>query len=385
LKAAGNGKQDSETGLKEASRIRWRQMQAAQRRVQQVESRDQMSGRVAMVHGSGGKATGELIDQIFASEFQDQTLDEMEDSALVAGCGRLALTTDSFVVTPVKFRGGDIGRLAVCGTVNDLLMRGAVPKYLTCGWILEEGTEIDLVREMAHSMAETAREAGIRIVAGDTKVIDGSIAEKSAGDAAGKYAGGILINTAGVGFVPEGVSISARNARSGDAILVSGTMGDHHAAILSERMSIRTDIESDNAPLTEIVSALVQSDLHIHTLRDITRGGLATVLKELAETSGRTFEIEQERIPVTAKVQDFCSLLGLDPLYMGNEGKLVCILPAEEAEEALRLIRSCRYGAGAVKVGEVTGDEPGILVMKTEIGGKRLLDVLQGEGLPRIC
>lgn len=344
-----------------------------------------MSGRVAMVHGSGGKATGELIDQIFASEFQDQTLDEMEDSALVAGCGRLALTTDSFVVTPVKFRGGDIGRLAVCGTVNDLLMRGAVPKYLTCGWILEEGTEIDLVREMAHSMAETAREAGIRIVAGDTKVIDGSIAEKSAGDAAGKYAGGILINTAGVGFVPEGVSITARNARSGDAILVSGTMGDHHAAILSERMSIRTDIESDNAPLTEIVSALVQSDLHIHTLRDITRGGLATVLKELAETSGRTFEIEQEKIPVTAKVQDFCSLLGLDPLYMGNEGKLVCILPAEEAEEALRLIRSCRYGAGAVKVGEVTGDEPGILVMKTEIGGKRLLDVLQGEGLPRIC
>ena len=184
-----------------------------------------MSGRVAMVHGSGGKATGELIDQIFASEFQDQTLDEMEDSALVAGCGRLALTTDSFVVTPVKFRGGDIGRLAVCGTVNDLLMRGAVPKYLTCGWILEEGTEIDLVREMAHSMAETAREAGIRIVAGDTKVIDGSIAEKSAGDAAGKYAGGILINTAGVGFVPEGVSISARNAQTGDAILVSGTMG----------------------------------------------------------------------------------------------------------------------------------------------------------------
>ena len=162
-------------------------------------------------------------------------------------------------------------------------------------------------------------------------------------------------------------------------------MGDHHAAILSERMSIRTDIESDNAPLTEIVSSLVQSGLHIHTLRDITRGGLATVLKELAETSGRTFEIEQEKIPVTAKVQDFCSLLGLDPLYMGNEGKLVCILPAEEAEEALRLIRSCRYGAGAVKVGEVTGDEPGILVMKTEIGGKRLLDVLQGEGLPRIC
>ena len=348
-----------------------------------------MSGRVAMVHGSGGKATGELIDQIFASEFQDQTLDEMEDSALVAGCGRLALTTDSFVVTPVKFRGGDIGRLAVCGTVNDLLMRGAVPKYLTCGWILEEGTEIDLVREMAHSMAETAREAGIRIVAGDTKVIDGSIAEKSAGDAAGKYAGGILINTAGVGFVPEGVSISARNAQTGDAILVSGTMGDHHAAILSERMSIRTDIESDNAPLTEIVSALVQSGLHIHTLRDITRGGLATVLKELAEASGKCFIIEEDAVPVSARVRDFCGLLGLDPLYMGNEGKLVAVVPREQAAEALEIMKNARYGSGAAVIGKVAGagegTEAGELLMRTQIGGVRRLTVLQGEGLPRIC
>lgn len=257
-----------------------------------------MAKKVAMVHGSGGQATGELIDQIFAAEFKDQTLDEMEDSALVPGAGRLALTTDSFVVTPVKFRGGDIGRLAVCGTVNDLLMRGAKPMYLTCGWILEEGTDIDLVREMAHSMAETAREAGIRIVAGDTKVIDGSIGDRTAGDAAGKFDGGILINTAGVGFVSNDINISARNACPGDAILVSGTMGDHHAAILSERMSIQTDIESDNAPLTDIVSRLVSSGLHIHTLRDITRGGLGTVLKELAESSGRTYVIEQERIQI---------------------------------------------------------------------------------------
>lgn len=346
-----------------------------------------MGNKVAMVHGSGGQATGELIDRIFAAEFKDQTLDEMEDSALVPGpAGRLALTTDSFVVTPVKFRGGDIGRLAVCGTVNDLLMRGARPMYLTCGWILEEGTDMDLVRDMAHSMAETAREAGIRIVAGDTKVIDGAIGEKSAGDAAGRFAGGILINTAGVGFVSEDVDISAKNAKTGDAILVSGTLGDHHAAILSERMSIQTDIQSDNAPLTDMAGRLIESGLHIHTLRDVTRGGLGTVLKELAESSGRTFEIEEEKIPVTPKVRDFCNLLGLDPVYMGNEGKMVVILPEEEAEEALFVMRGARYGSGAALIGQVKdAGQEGRLIMKTEIGGERLLDVLQGEGLPRIC
>lgn len=364
-----------------------------------------MAKKVAMVHGSGGQATGELIDEIFAAEFRDQTLDEMEDSALVPGPlaesgfqasgvkpaagegpGRLALTTDSFVVTPVSFRGGDIGRLAVCGTVNDLLMRGARPMYLTCGWILEEGTDIDLVRQMAHSMAETAREAGIRIVAGDTKVIDGGIGDRSAGDAKDKFDGGILINTAGVGFVSNSVDISAKNAAAGDVILVSGTMGDHHAAILSERMSIRTDIESDNAPLIDIVSGLIGSGLHIHTLRDVTRGGLGTVLKELAEASGKTFEINQEDVPVSPKVQDFCNLLGLDPVYMGNEGKLVCILPEEEADQALEIIRGSRYGSGAARIGNVTEDgNSGDLIMRTEIGGERLLDVLQGEGLPRIC
>lgn len=345
-----------------------------------------MSGKVAMVHGSGGRATADLIDQIFAAAFRDQTLDEMEDSALVEGAGRLALTTDSFVVTPVKFRGGDIGRLAVCGTVNDLLMRGARPAYLTCGWILQEGTEIDLIREAAHSMAETAGEAGIRIVAGDTKVIDASGPAKTGGDAADKFSGGILINTAGVGFVPEGVDISAKKGRAGDAILVSGPVGDHHAAILSERMSIRTDIRSDNAPLTEMVTRLIGAGLHIHTLRDVTRGGLATVLKELAVASGKTFVIDQDKVPVTPKVEDFCNLLGLDPLYMGNEGKMVVILPEEEARVALSILRSSRYGEGAALIGSVTdGETPGSLIMRTEIGGQRLLDVLQGEGLPRIC
>lgn len=374
-----------------------------------------------MVHGSGGQATGQLIDEVFAAEFRDQTLDEMEDSALVPGAGQLALTTDSFVVTPVRFRGGDIGRLAVCGTVNDLLMRGAVPKYLTCGWILQEGTDMELVREMAHSMARTAREAGIRIVAGDTKVIEGSVggfttrtlegmlgpqkpetpdigtvSPDGSGIRTGQSArygetdssldGGILINTAGVGFVPAGRNISAGNAQPGDAILVSGTMGDHHAAILSERMSIKTDIRSDNAPLTEMVSNLLRCGIHVRTLRDVTRGGLGTVLKELAEASGRTFELQQNLIPVSGQVQDFCSLLGLDPVYMGNEGKLVAVVPADEAEKAVQIMHNSKYGEHAALIGHVTDSQkPGTLLMRTEIGGIRLLDVLQGEGLPRIC
>lgn len=324
-----------------------------------------------MVHGSGGQATGELIRDVFAREFDNETLNQMEDSAVVDGSRKIAITTDSFVVTPVVFRGGDIGRLSVCGTVNDLLMRGAVPKYLTCGAILEEGISVDLLRNIIHSMALTAREAQIQIVAGDTKVVEGH--------------GGIYINTAGVGMVPQGRNIAAENAQAGDVILVSGTMGDHHAAILSERMNIETDIRSDNAPLGEMVSRLLNAGIRIHTLRDITRGGLGTVLKELAEASQKEFVIEEQKIPVSSKVRDFSGMLGLDPLYMGNEGKLTAIVAPEDAEKALRIIRSSRYGEQAAIIGAVLDGEPGRLVMRTEIGGERILDVLQGEGLPRIC
>lgn len=324
-----------------------------------------------MVHGSGGQATGELIRDVFAREFDNETLNQMEDSAVVDGSRKIAITTDSFVVTPVVFRGGDIGRLSVCGTVNDLLMRGAVPKYLTCGAILEEGISVDLLRNIIHSMALTAREAQIQIVAGDTKVVEGH--------------GGIYINTAGVGMVPQGRNIAAENAQAGDVILVSGTMGDHHAAILSERMNIETDIRSDNAPLGEMVSRLLNAGIRIHTLRDITRGGLGTVLKELAEASQKEFVIEEQKIPVSSKVRDFSGMLGLDPLYMGNEGKLTAIVVPEDAEKALRIIRSSRYGEQAAIIGMVLDGEPGRLVMRTEIGGERILDVLQGEGLPRIC
>ena len=358
---------------------------------------------ISMVHGSGGQATGQLIHDIFSKEFQNDILNQMEDAAIVSGSEQIAMTTDSFVVTPLEYPGGDIGRLCVCGTVNDLLMRGAIPKYMTCGFILEEGLQIEQLKGIVHSMAETAREAGVQIVAGDTKVIEGN--------------GGLYINTTGVGIVLQGYAISASGAQAGDAILVSGDMGDHHAAILSQRMSIENRIESDNAPLGAMVDALRQGGVKIHAMRDITRGGLATVLKELAEASKTCFMIEEAQIPVSAQVKDFCGLLGLDPLYMGNEGKMAVIVPAEEAELAVKIMRETIYGQHAARIGQVLGsdsdfsnafdgrrersrdsveeygnirqDPPikkaGSLILRTPIGGLRSLSILQGEGLPRIC
>ncbi|WP_035779269.1 hydrogenase expression/formation protein HypE [Butyrivibrio sp. MC2013] len=326
---------------------------------------------ITMAHGSGGRSTGELIKEVFAQAFDNPVLDQMEDSAVVDGAGKIAMTTDSFVVTPSVYKGGDIGRLCICGTVNDLLMRGARPKYITCGFILEEGADIELLKKVVASMAETAREASVIIVAGDTKVVEGK--------------GEIYINTAGVGFVDEGVDISSANACPGDLIIVSGNLGDHHAAILSERMSIATSIESDNAPLTDMTLKLIDNGIRIHTLRDITRGGLGTVAKELAESSGTGFEIEENSIPVNPMVKDFCALLGLDPIYMGNEGKLLAIVDSEDADRALEIIRNSKYGENACIVGRVCADHPGQVVLNTEIGGKRFIDILQGQGLPRIC
>lgn len=351
--------------------------------------------KITMLHGSGGQATGELIREVFAESFANDVLGQMEDSAVVPGSGTIAVTTDSFVVTPLMFPGGDIGRLAVCGTVNDLLMRGAKPQYLTCGFILEEGLLVSTLKKAVQSMAETAREAGVLIVAGDTKVIEGN--------------GGMYINTAGVGFVENDVDISSAKIRPGDAILVSGTMGDHHAALLGERMEIETQITSDNAPLTEMVERLLASGLPLHAMRDVTRGGLATVLKEMAESSQTTFVVQDDSIPVTPQVKDFCGLLGLDPYYMGNEGKLVLILPEADADAALEILRGSRYGENAAVIGKVYGaagcsetarsgegepggstvaagyGEPGELIAETAIGGQRRMDVLQDEGLPRIC
>lgn len=332
--------------------------------------------KIIMEHGSGGRATGELIQRIFENAFSNDVLSQMEDAAVIPGGETIAMTTDSFVVTPLEFPGGDIGRLCVCGTVNDLLMRGAVPKYMTCGFILEEGADVALLKRIVASMAETAKEAGVIVVAGDTKVIEGN--------------GGIYINTTGVGIVPKGIDIKAANAKPGDRILVSGNVGDHHATILSCRMEIENSIKSDNAPLGEMVSALIENKIDLHVLRDVTRGGLATVLKELAQSSKQQFEIEQDAIPVNPMVRDFCGLLGLDPLYMGNEGKLVAIVAKEDADRALEIIRSCKYGENAVCIGEVVAEDAqkktaGNVILKTHIGGRRNLDILQGEGLPRIC
>lgn len=332
--------------------------------------------KILMEHGSGGSATGKLIEEIFEKSFDNSILSQMEDAAVVENeGGRIAVTTDSFVVTPLEFPGGNIGRLAICGTVNDLLMRGARPRYITCGFILQEGLEIDVLKRIVASMAETAKEAGVRIVAGDTKVIEGN--------------GGMFINTTGVGFVPEGINIGAANAKPGDVLILSGNVGDHHATILSQRMQIENSIESDNAPLGESILKMIDENIHIHTLRDVTRGGLATVLKELAEASGNVIELEQGKLPVSSQVKDFCGLLGLDPLYMGNEGKYVAFVAKEDAQRALDIMKASKYCEDAVVIGEVLepqkDSDAGKLYLKTKIGGRRTLEVLQGEGLPRIC
>lgn len=340
--------------------------------------------RITMAHGSGGESTGRLIAELFASEFQNEYLAQMEDSTIVpqgeAGT-RLAVTTDSFVVTPLEYPGGNIGRLCVCGTVNDLLMSGAVPQYLTCGFILEEGLPLDQLKRIVHSMAETASEAGVKIVAGDTKVVE----NHSGPD------GGVIINTAGVGFLPEDAPVLAPSGlQDGDAVLVSGNLGDHHAAILGKRMNLENRIQSDNAPLGEMVGALRQAGVRVHEMRDVTRGGLATVLNEFADASGKIITLDQNSLPVSPDVKAFCGILGLDPLYMGNEGKMVCIVDGRDAEKALEAIRGSRYGEHAALIGNVRepdqrqGEKPALL-LRTPIGGLRIAGPLYGEGLPRIC
>lgn len=322
-----------------------------------------------MAHGSGGKSSAELMKAVFGKYFKNDILDKMEDAAVLNVNGKIAFSTDSFVVTPTVFRGGDIGKLAVCGTVNDLLMMGAKPLYLTSAYILEEGLESDLLEQCVASMAKTAEEAGVKIVAGDTKVVEGN--------------GGLMINTSGIGVIPEGRDISAANLKDGDMILVSGYLGDHHACILSHRMNLENNIQSDCAPLNDIVDALFENNICVKTMRDITRGGLGTMLNELAATSGCSIEIEEKNIPVREEVRGFCGILGLDPLYMGNEGKMLAVVDGADAEKALAVMKETNHGKDAVILGKViTGNG---VVMKTRLGGKRVVDMLYGEGLPRIC
>lgn len=325
--------------------------------------------RINMSHGSGGKASAELMKDIFGKYFSNDILNRMEDAAVLELHGKFACSTDSFVVTPVVFKGGDIGKLAVCGTVNDLLMMGSEPKFITCGFILEEGLELDLLEQIAASMAKTAADAGVQIVAGDTKVVEGKA--------------GLYINTTGIGVIPEGRNISAGNCSEGDLILLSGNLGDHHACILSARMEIENSIKSDCAFLNPLVNSLFENGIEVKAMRDVTRGGLGTVLNEIAETSKCGIEIREGSLPVHPEVRGFCDILGLDPLYMGNEGKMIAVVASRDAEKALKAMRETECGKDAAIIAEVVSGKG--VVMKTRLGGSRVVDVLYGEGLPRIC
>lgn len=325
--------------------------------------------KITAAHGAGGKATGELISTIFKKHFGNEILNRMEDAAAVPAGGRIAVTTDSFVITPLFFKGGNIGKLAVCGTVNDLLMAGAEPRYLTVGFILEEGLDVEILDQVAASLSAAADEAGVKIIAGDTKVIEGN--------------GGLYINTAGIGGFPEGRALGFAGCRPGDSILLSGNLGDHHAAIYSARMGIENGIVSDCAPLNEPVGALFAAGVRVKAMRDVTRGGLATVLEEAADAAGCGISVYEEKIPVNPEVRGLCGLLGLDPLYMANEGKFIAVVAPEDTEKALAAVRSARYGETAAVIGRMTeGDS---VTLHTGIGGGRRLHALYGEGLPRIC
>ncbi|HEX7466115.1 MAG TPA: hydrogenase expression/formation protein HypE [Usitatibacter sp.] len=333
-------------------------------------------GVVDMTHGSGGRAMAQLVEELFVAAFDNRWLDEMNDHARLAmPPGRMVIATDSHVVSPLFFPGGDIGCLSVHGTVNDVAMSGARPLYLTAGFILEEGYPLADLKRIVESMAAAAREAGVPIVTGDTKVV-----EKGKGD-------GVFINTTGVGVVAEGIEISGDRARPGDAILVSGTMGDHGVAIMSlrENLTFETTIRSDTAALHGLVAAMIAAVPRIHCLRDPTRGGLATTLNEIARQSKVGMRLKETAIPVKPEVSAACELLGLDPLYVANEGKLVAICAADDAAKLLEAMRAHPLGRDAALVGHVVADAHHFVQMETGFGGRRMVDWLAGEQLPRIC
>ncbi len=330
---------------------------------------------VVLGHGSGGKLSHDLLKRLFLPELGKAAPRALDDSAvLTVGGERLALTTDSHVVAPLFFPGGDIGRLAVCGTVNDLAMAGAKPIALTCGFVIEEGLSFEILQRVVQSMRAAAAEAGVYIAAGDTKVVQKGSADK------------LFINTSGVGKVPAGVDISGANARPGDVLLVSGTLGDHGIAVLSARegLGFETDLLSDVAPLNHLVEAMLGAG-EIHVLRDPTRGGLATTLNEIAEQSRVVIELNEQTIPVKPQVRAACEMLGFDPLYVASEGKLVAIVKAEDADKILAVMKSTRYGEDAAIIGKVIVEGEPKVRLKTAIGGTRLVDMLPGEMLPRIC
>ena len=327
-------------------------------------------------HGSGGKLTAELIEKLFVPAFRNDYLDRLDDQAVLSINGsRIAFTTDSFVITPIFFPGGDIGRLAINGTVNDLAMSGARPMYLSSAFILEEGLASDDLRRVVDSMRVAAMEAGVLLVTGDTKVVN-----RGKGDQ-------IFINTTGIGVIEKPVNISASNARSGDAIILSGFVGDHGMAILSQRenLSFEGEIASDSAALHSLVAAMLDVTTDIHCLRDPTRGGVATTLNEIAARSRVGIEIDESEIPIRDTVKGACETLGIDPLYVANEGKLIAIVGANVADAVLQAMQTHPLGRFSRIIGRIVDDHSGMVLMRTEIGGKRLLDLLFHEPLPRIC
>lgn len=336
---------------------------------------------IVLGHGSGGRMMADLIQHLFAPQFNNEMLAQMGDSTVLkipVGENdelKLAFTTDTFVVSPLIFPGSDIGELAVNGTVNDLAMSGAQPTYLSAGFILEEGLPMELLGQLAGSVARACQEARVQLVAGDTKVV-----EKGHGD-------GLYINTSGIGVIPPGINIAPNQARPGDAVLVSGTIGDHGIAIMSVRegLEFETVIESDSAPLNGLVEQMLAVAPGIHCLRDATRGGLAAVLNELAKASDVGIVFDERMVPVRPEVQSACEMLGFDPFYVANEGKLVAVVPEKDTEIVLAAMHSHPYGLNAAQIGRVVETHPGLVLARTRIGGSRVVDLPAGELLPRIC
>ncbi len=334
--------------------------------------REMMEEYIKLSHGAGGRMTSRLVEELFAKAF---SMDELDDSAEIAAPGeRLAFTIDSFVVKPIFFPGGDIGKLSVCGTVNDLCAKGAAPGYMSVSFVIEEGLETSTLERIVDSISSAAGEAGVRIVAGDTKVVEKGSADK------------LYITTCGIGRIPENARVSARNARPGDAVIVSGPIGDHGIAVMRARgdLVLEMDLESDCAPLNDLVRAVLESGIDVHAMRDPTRGGLATVLVEIARASGIDIVIKEKDIPVRREVKAACELLGLDPMYVANEGKMVFFVPGEQAEAFLEVAKGTDRGREAMIIG--TAEEgTGKVTMETRVGGMRPVIMLEGDPLPRIC
>jgi len=330
---------------------------------------------IVLGHGSGGRLTAQLVRDLFLPAFDNPALRKLDDQAVLnVAPGRIALTTDSYVVTPLFFPGGDIGHLAVNGTVNDLAMSGARPLYLTAAFIIEEGLPLEDLQRVTQSMAQAARDAGVAIVTGDTKVVNRGCADK------------LFITTAGVGLVPNGISISASNARDGDVVIVSGPVGDHGITIWSTRegIDLAGGLKSDTGPLHALVEAMIGAG-DVHVLRDPTRGGLGTSLCEIAASSSVGIEFEANAVPVREEVKAACEILGMDPLFVANEGRLVAMVAESSAEKVLGAMRRVSQGRDACRIGRVVTEHPGMVLLKTEVGGSRVLDVPFAEQLPRIC